>query len=63
MIGKSFLNKPYMNHSIVPTVIRVYIPKDKSLVCFVLIVLMAWGKNAMVVHEAATRPRIVIKFM
>ena len=40
-----------------------YIPKDKSLVCLVLMILTAWGKNEVVVQVAATNPSHVIQFI
>lgn len=38
----------------------MYIRNDKSRVCFVRIVLIAWGRNAVVVHNAAKSPIAVI---
>lgn len=46
-----------------PVVNRLYIPKDRSLVCLVFIAFMACGKNEIVVHAAAISPRIVKKFI
>ncbi|RZB32238.1 MAG: hypothetical protein AEth_00561 [Candidatus Argoarchaeum ethanivorans] len=54
---------PYTNHRKIPIVKTVYIPNDKSFVCFDLIVFIACGKNEMVVQVAITNPSIVIKFI
>jgi len=59
MIGNSLRNKPYKNHRRTPADRIVYIPKDKSLVCFDFIVFKVWGRNAMVVQIPAIAPMIV----
>jgi hypothetical protein len=60
MMGRSAIKIPYKSHKNIPNVNIEYIPKDRSFVCLVLIVFTAWGKNAIVVQNAATSPSMVI---
>ena len=52
--GKSLVKNPYNNQRKTPVVRMLYIPNEISLVFFVLIVFITWGKNEEVVHTAAT---------
>ena len=54
--GASLIRMPYINQKNIPRVNARYIPNDRSLVCFVLIVLIAWGRNESVVKAAAINP-------
>ncbi len=54
---------PYNNHRNIPMVNTEYMLKDRSFVCFVLIVFKAWGKKDMVVQAAASNPSMVTKFI
>jgi len=47
---------PYTIHKKIPLVIMTYIPREISLTCFVLSILMICGKNATVVHIPAISP-------
>ena len=58
--GQSWLSKAYTHHSNTPVVYTEYIPKEISLVCFVLRIFIACGRNAEVVHAPATYPIIVM---
>ena len=62
IIGICLRIKPYKNHRKTPTENRVYIPNDKSFVCFNFIVFKVWGRNAMVVQTAAIDPITAAKF-
>jgi hypothetical protein len=61
MIGNSLRIRPYKNHKKTPAERIVYMPNDKSLVCFDLIVFKVWGRNAMVVQTAAIALMTVAK--
>ena len=63
IMGRSSIKIPYNNHRNIPNVNTEYMPKDRSFVCFVLIVFNAWGKNDMVVQAAATNPSMVMRFI
>jgi hypothetical protein len=54
--GRSPIRIPYTDHKNTPAANNKYIPKDKSLVCLVFMILMACGKNEIVVHVAANTP-------
>ena len=60
--GISLTSNPYNNHKKTPVVNMVYMPKDRSLVCLVLMILMACGKKAKVVQIAAINPMMVYVF-
>jgi hypothetical protein len=47
----------------VPKVNIIYMDKDIEEVSLVRMVFIAWGKNEVVVKNAATNPQIVIQFM
>lgn len=59
IIGKSLIKIPYVSHITTPISDKTNIPSERSRVFFVLIVLMACGKNATVVSEAPIIPIIV----
>lgn len=63
IMGKSFVNKPYISQRNIPRVSMIYIVKDRSFVCFVLIIRTACGRNEIVVQVAATNPSIIIIFI
>lgn len=64
IMGKSLRKIPYTSHKKIPIVsMEEYITKDKLLVFFVFIVLIAWGRNETVVHIAAAKPSKVIQFI
>lgn len=50
-----------MNHKKIPKVKVPKNKKDKSLVSFVLIILINCGRAEKVVNDAANKPKIVIK--
>ena len=52
---------PYISHNKVPVVNTAYIDKEIPEVFLVRMVLMAWGKNEIVVLNAASKPIISIK--
>ena len=52
-----------MNHINVPKVNKTYINKEIEDVSLVRIVFIAWGKNEVVVKNAATNPVVVIQFI
>jgi len=60
IIGSACKKIPYSSHKNDPIAITEYINKEISAVFFVLIILIAWGKNAEVVNTAAINPVIVI---
>ena len=62
IIGNSLRIRPYKNHKKTPAENRIYIPNDRSFVCFNFIVFKVWGRNAMVVQTAAIAPISVAKF-
>jgi len=51
---------PYSSHKKVPTVKTTYIDNDIPSVFFVRMVLIACGKNEIVVQKAAAKPIISI---
>ncbi len=59
--GQSWLINAYKLHSNTPVVKTEYILKEISLVCFVLTIFIACGRNAEVVHAPAKYPIIVMK--
>ncbi len=61
--GVLSVNKPNSSHSNVPKVNSEYIYNDMPDVSRVLMVLIAWGKKELVVHNAANKPVMVIKFI
>jgi len=54
---------PYNNHIRVPNVNSEYIARDILAVSFVCMVLIAWGRNEMVVQNAATNPIMVKRLL
>src|SRR3989344_2674696 len=60
IIGESLVKIPYKSHKKIPVVNTIYIPSDKSLVCFVFMVFIACGKYEIVVQTAAASPNNVI---
>ncbi len=50
---------PYASQKIKPISVIISITKDRSFVCFVLMVLIDCGRNAKVVKKAAVRPIII----
>ena len=56
IIGKSDILIPYNNQEKTPTVKMMNIDSEISFVLFVLYTLIAWGKNAIVVQNAAKKP-------
>lgn len=64
MINGGFLKSiPYVNQKERPIVKMIYINNEISLVCFVLKILISWGKKATVVHTVAINPIIIVKFI
>lgn len=61
--GHAWIKNPYIIHRITPTSKIEYISKDRSLVCFVFMTFMAWGKNENVVQTAARVPINSIQFI
>ncbi len=61
--GRSCFINPYINHETVPANIIEYIGNERSPVDFVLTVFITWGKNAVVVKNAAVNPIIFIEFI
>lgn len=51
--------KPYVNQHIKPASVITSIVRERSFVCFVLIVFIAWGKKANVVRVPAVNPIII----
>lgn len=54
IIGAAFSSRPYTSQNTSPAVIRENIPREISLVCFVLYTFRACGIKAAVVQKAAT---------
>ena len=61
--GTSLTSTPYNNHKKTPVVKMAYMPKDRSLVCLVFMILIACGKKAKVVQVAASNPMMVYAFI
>jgi hypothetical protein len=61
--GRLLLASPKINHISVPKANMMYIDNEMADVSFVRIVLMACGKNEVVVKKAATNPEAVIQFI
>jgi hypothetical protein len=59
IIGILVIIKPYINHIIKPISSMIIVGRERSFVCFVLIVLKDCGRYANVVKNAAARPIIV----
>ncbi len=63
IIGRLFMMIPYISHNSMPIENITYIGTDRSCVRFVLYILYACGKNANVVHAAASIPMRVMRSM
>ncbi len=59
MIAGSLSMIPYNSQRQIPIVNTEYIPRDRSLVCRVLMIFMACGKNETVVQIPAANPSSV----
>jgi len=55
---REWIKRPYNIHKKLPVNCKESMPKDKPLTCFVIIVLIACGKKAVVVSIAAEYPNI-----
>jgi len=53
-----FIHNPYSIHKKLPVNCKLSIPRDNPFICFVMIVLIAWGRKATVVKNAAEKPTI-----
>ena len=53
-----FIHNPYNIHKKFPVNCKLSIHRDKPRICFVIMVFIACGKNAMVVKDAAEKPTI-----
>ena len=60
MIGRALSKIPYISQQVTPIKNIIYIPKDKSLVCFVLIIFTSCGIKQLVVSIAADIPNIFV---
>lgn len=58
--GNAFIKIPYISHVNAPMQNIMNIPKDISLVDFVLHVWITCGKNAVIVNAEAANPKSVI---
>jgi hypothetical protein len=54
---------PYTSHNATPRVKMENMPNDKSFAERDFQVLSTWGKNEMVVREAASKPNTLIPFI
>jgi hypothetical protein len=63
MMGILIVNKPNINQSKVPKVKSPYIGRDIPEVFLVLIVSIAWGRNEIVVQNAAIKPKEVVSII
>lgn len=61
MMGVLELNRPNNNHKSVPKVNKEYMNRDIPDVSFVRMVLIACGRNEIVVQNAAASPTNVIE--
>lgn len=61
--GISFIINPYTNHKATPRQNKENMPSDKSFAERVFHVLITCGKNAAVVKQPATNPKICIPFI
>ena len=63
IMGKSLIKNPYVSHNKTPVIKIIYIPKEISFVCLVLIVFIVCGKKETVVKAAAISPTTVTQFI